>query len=245
MKTAYSSYAGLDVLHNLQKPRTEVSAEMSFIVTTQVMELLFGLLAHEWVQARRALREDDQAGAAAALRRGLHVQDVLISSWDLLATVTPAEYGAFREQLGEASGFQSSAYRRLEYLLGNKSPRFDLPELAEPSLYDEMLALLHRRGLPVPASHLERDFTRPYEPHPDVEKAWRIAYEEHPDLVQLAELLLDVAQRVTSWRQRHYTSVRRVMGGRPGTGGTSGLIWLRRAVDRDSFPELWSARDEL
>jgi tryptophan 2,3-dioxygenase len=245
MKTAYSSYAALDVLHDLQKPRTEVSAEMSFMVATQVMELLFGLLAHEWVQARQALREDDLTGATAAFRRGLHVQDVLVSSWDLLATMTPTEYGAFREQLGEASGFQSSAYRRLEYLLGNKAPKFDLPELTEPSLYDETLAFLHRRGIPIPASHLERDFAQPYEPHPDVEKAWRVVYEARPDLVQLAELLMDVAGRVTMWRQRHYASVRRVMGGKPGTGGTSGLTWLRRAVDRDSFPELWSVRDTL
>ncbi|MBC6462608.1 tryptophan 2,3-dioxygenase [Actinomadura sp. HBU206391] len=257
-ETPYSAYAHIDALHRLQEPSSGVSAEMSFIVTTQVMELLFGLLEHEWTQARQELRADDVPGAAAALRRGLHAQDVLVASWDLLATLTPVEFNAFRDRLGEASGFQSAAYRRLEFMIGNKSaamlrPHAGVPEahaelsaaLRTPSLYDEVLALLHRRGLPIPQARLDRDWASPYEPHEDVETAWHTVYvsgAEHRDLVELAELLLDVAERITRWRQRHYASVKRAMGAKPGTAGSSGLGWLRRAVDQDVFPELWSAR---
>jgi tryptophan 2,3-dioxygenase len=259
--TPYEEYAHVDVLHRLQRPRSDVPAELSFIVTTQVMELLFGLLEHEWKQARDAVRGDDLARAMAALRRGLHVQDVLIASWDLLATLTPVEFNAFRDELGQASGFQSSAYRRLEFLIGNKSEallrphpgagegRADLEAaLRSPSLYDEVVALLHRRGLPILRTHRERDWATPYEPHGDVEKAWHFVYtsgEDHRDLGDLAELLLDVAERVTRWRQRHYAAVKRAMGAKPGTGGSNGLTWLRRAAEQDVFPELWSARDTL
>ncbi|GAA2080618.1 tryptophan 2,3-dioxygenase [Actinomadura alba] len=256
--TPYAAYAHIDTLHRLQEPRSGVSAEMSFIVTTQVMELLFGLLEYEWTQARQELRADDVPGAIAALRRGLHVQDVLVTSWDLLATLTPVEFNAFRDQLGEASGFQSAAYRRLEFLIGNKSepmlrPHAGVPKahaelsaaLRTPSLYDEALALLHRRGLPIPEASLDRDWTSPYDPSEDVERAWQTVYgpgTEHRDLADLAEVLLDVAERVTRWRQRHYASVKRAMGAKPGTAGSSGLGWLRRAMDQDVFPELWSAR---
>jgi tryptophan 2,3-dioxygenase len=260
-ETPYAAYAHIDTLHRLQEPRSGVSAEMSFIVTTQVMELLFGLLEYEWTQARQELRADDVPGAMAALRRGLHVQDVLVSSWDLLATLTPVEFNAFRDHLGEASGFQSAAYRRLEFLIGNKSeamlrPHAGVPEahaelsaaLRTPSLYDEALALLHRRGLPIPEASLDRDWTTPYAPSEEVEKAWQMVYgtgTPHRDLADLAELLMDVAERVTRWRQRHYLSVKRAMGAKPGTAGSSGLGWLRRAVDQDVFPELWSARTEI
>jgi tryptophan 2,3-dioxygenase len=257
-ETPYAAYAHIDALHRLQEPRSGVQAEMSFIVTTQVMELLFGLLEHEWTQARQELRADDVPGATAALRRGLHVQDVLVASWDLLSTLTPVEFNAFRDHLGEASGFQSAAYRRLEFLIGNKSEAMLRPHsgaddahaelsaaLRTPSMYDEVLALLHRRGLSIPQTRLDRDWTSPYTPHEDVEKAWQAVYgsgAEHRDLVEFAELLLDVAERVTRWRQRHYASVKRAMGAKPGTAGSSGLGWLRRAVDQDVFPELWSAR---
>lgn len=259
--TPYAAYAHVDALHRLQEPRSGVPAELSFIVTTQVMELLFGLLRHEWALAQQALRTEDVPGAMAALRRGLHVQDVLVSSWDLLATLTPVEFSAFRDHLGEASGFQSAAYRRLEFMIGNKSEAMLRPHagtgrahadlaaaLHGPSLYDDILALLYRRDLPIPHSHVERDWARPYEPHGDVEKAWQLVYAsggEHRELAELAELLVDVAERVTRWRQRHYASVKRAMGAKPGTGGSSGLTWLRKAVDQDVFPELWSARGGL
>jgi tryptophan 2,3-dioxygenase len=263
--TPYAEYARLDDLHHLQQPRSDVPAELSFIVTTQVMELLFGLLEHEWSQAREAFRTDDLQAAINTLRRGLHVQDVLIASWDLLATLSPLEFSAFRDKLGEASGVQSAAYRRLEFMIGNKHQarlRQHAPDakghagldagldaaLRSPSLYDEVLALLHRRGLPIPRTHLERDWSSPYRPDGDVDKAWHLVYtsgNDHRDLVELAEVLVDVAERVTRWRQRHYAAVKRSMGAKPGTGGSSGLAWLRRAADQDVFPELWSARTTL
>ncbi|MFB6892653.1 tryptophan 2,3-dioxygenase [Kitasatospora sp. NPDC056327] len=254
--TPYARYARLDELHSLQHPLSEVPAELSFIVTTQVMELLFGLLRHEWTLAQQALREDDQAGALAALRRGTHVQDVLVESWDLLATLTPQEFGAFRSLFGEASGFQSSAFLHLEFLLGNKNAALlnmyrDSPEalagltgaLRSPGLYDDALALLARHGLAVPDTVSEQR----HRADEAVEAAWRRVYTEpeHAGLLPLAEALLDVAERVTRWRQRHLAAVKRAMGGKPGSGGSSGLTWLRRSAEQDVFPELWAVRDGL
>ncbi|MFJ8041320.1 tryptophan 2,3-dioxygenase [Kitasatospora sp. NPDC096147] len=254
--TPYAQYARLDVLHSLQHPRSKVDAELSFIITTQVMELLFDLLRHEWTTAQHALREDDLTAAHAALKRGHHVQDVLVNSWDLLATMTPMEFGAFRPVLGEASGFQSSAFLRLEFMIGNKSSRLlamyrTVPSvhaeltaaLHAPSLYDEALALLGRRGLavevePVPERHQESE---------QVTAAWQQVYTDPAlaDLARLGEALLDTAERVTRWRQRHYSSVKRAMGAKPGTGGSSGLTWLKLAADQDVFPELWNVRNTL
>lgn len=254
--TPYAQYAGLDTLHSLQHPRTKVGAELSFIITTQVMELLFDLLRHEWTLAQHALRDDDLPTALAALRRGNDAQEVLTASWGLLATLTPTEFSAFREALGEASGFQSAAFLRLEFLLGNKSESFlgmyagqsevhaDLTEaLNGPSLYDDALALLGRHGLLRP----EAPSTRRYQPSAEVEAAWAQVYTDpaHAALLPLAEALLDTAERVTRWRQRHLSSVKRAMGAKPGTAGSSGLSWLRKAADQDIFPELWTVRDSL
>ncbi|GAA2743844.1 tryptophan 2,3-dioxygenase [Kitasatospora cinereorecta] len=254
--TPYARYVHLATLHSLQQPRSKVHAEYSFIVTTQVMELLFDLLHYDWTAAQQALREDDLTAALAALARGAHTQDVLVSSWDLLATMTPAEFNAFRSVLGEASGFQSSAFLRLEFLIGNKSERllqmyeespaeYELltAALHGPSLYDDALALLARRGVEVPH---EPSASR-HRPDPAVEQAWRTVYTDpaHVELVRLGEALLDLAERVTRWRQRHYASVKRTMGAKPGTGGSSGLNWLKQAADQDVFPELWAVRNEL
>ncbi|MER7704827.1 tryptophan 2,3-dioxygenase family protein [Kitasatospora sp. NPDC097605] len=254
--TPYARYARLDELHSLQHPLSEAPAELSFIVTTQVMELLFGLLRHEWTLAQRALRADDLPGALAALRRGTHVQDVLVESWDLLATLTPQEFNSFRPLFGEASGFQSAAFLHLEFLLGNKNPALlnmygDSPEtraeltaaLRSPGLYDDALALLARRGLAVPGTVSEQR----YRADETVAAAWRRVYTEpeHAGLLPLAEALLDVAERVTRWRQRHLAAVKRAMGGKPGSGGSSGLTWLRRSAEQDVFPELWAIRDGL
>ncbi len=254
--TPYERYARLDVLHTLQQPRSKVDAELSFIITTQVMELLFDLLRHEWTLAQQAMREDDLPATLAALRRGAHVQDVLVGSWDLLATLTPVEFSAFRPVLGEASGFQSSAFLHLEFLVGNKSAKLlemyqGAPavhqELAAalrgPSLYEDALALLARRGLAVDA---EPTAGR-YRPSEAVEQAWQAVYTDpaRADLAELAEALLNTAERVTRWRRRHYASVKRSMGAKPGTGGSSGLSWLKAAAEQDVFPELWSVRGVL
>ncbi|MFH8380713.1 tryptophan 2,3-dioxygenase [Kitasatospora sp. NPDC018058] len=254
--TPYAQYARLEELHSLQQPRSKEPAELSFIVTTQVMELLFDLLRHEWTQARQALYEDDLTAALAALRRGTHAQDVLVESWDLLATMTPQEFNSFRSLFGEASGFQSAAFLHLEFMLGNKNAALlnmygEMPqtraELAEalrsPSLYDEVLALLARRGLMARPEPSEQR----YQPSEEVAAAWRRVYTdpEFAALQPLGEALLDVAERVTRWRQRHLTAVKRTMGGKPGSGGSSGLTWLRKSAEQDVFPELWTIRDEL
>ncbi|BFV59497.1 tryptophan 2,3-dioxygenase [Kitasatospora sp. CMC57] len=254
--TPYAKYVRLDILHSLQQPRSKVDAELSFIISTQVMELLFDLLRHDWTTAQHALREDDLTSALAALRRGQHTQDVLVSSWDLLATMTPLEFNAFRPVLGEASGFQSSAFLRLEFLLGNKSERLltmyqGVPAvhaeltaaLETPSLYDEVLALLSRRGLTVDVT----GGPARYRPTEQVEAAWRQVYTDPAlaDLARLGESLLDTAERVTRWRQRHYSAVKRSMGAKPGTGGSSGLSWLKESADQDVFPELWTVRNSL
>ncbi|MFF1906802.1 tryptophan 2,3-dioxygenase [Kitasatospora sp. NPDC058218] len=254
--TPYARYARLEELHSLQQPLSKVPAELSFIVTTQVMELLFDLLRQEWTLAQQALREDDLPGALAALRRGTHVQNVLVESWDLLATMTPQEFNAFRSVFGEASGFQSSAFLHLEFLLGNKNAALlrmydEVPHtqaelsaaLRAPGLYDDALALLARRGLAVPHEPSEQR----HQADPAVEAAWRQVYTDpaYAALQPLAEALLDVAERVTRWRQRHLTSVKRAMGAKPGSGGSSGLTWLRKAAEQDVFPELWTVRDEL
>ncbi|MGW7449358.1 tryptophan 2,3-dioxygenase [Kitasatospora sp. NPDC054795] len=254
--TPYAQYVRLEELHGLQHPRSKEPAELSFIVTTQVMELLFDLLRHEWTLARQALREDDLPAALAALRRGTHVQDVLVESWDLLAAMTPHEFNSFRSLFGEASGFQSAAFLRLEFLLGNKNAALlkmydgmpdtqaELTEaLRSPGLYDEALALLARRGL---APHRAPSEER-HQPSAEVEAAWRRVYTE-PEfaaLQPLGEALLDVAERVTRWRQRHLSTVKRTMGGKPGSGGSSGLTWLRKSAEQDVFPELWTIRDGL
>ncbi|MQS12035.1 tryptophan 2,3-dioxygenase [Streptomyces kaniharaensis] len=254
--TPYARYARLDELHSLQHPRSKVPAELSFIVTTQVMELLFDLLRHEWTLAQQALREDDLPSVLAALRRGTHVQDVLVESWDLLATMTPQEFNSFRSVFGEASGFQSSAFLHLEFLLGNKNAALlkmydEVPQthaelteaLRSPGLYDDALALLARRGLAVRPEVSEQR----YRASDEVEAAWRRVYTE-PEfaaLQPLAEALLDVAERVTRWRQRHLNAVKRTMGGKPGSGGSSGLTWLRKSAEQDVFPELWTIRDGM
>lgn len=259
--TPYAHYTAVSTLLSLQRPRTEEPAETTFLVATQVMELLFALIRHEWEQARDAVDADDVPAALAALRRGHKAQDVLAESWELLAPMTPTEFNRFRDQLGEASGFQSYGYRHLEFLLGNKSAAMIRPHradphvsaeleraLAEPSLYDAVLRLLHRRGFPVPAERVERDWTQPAEPHPQVVRVWELVYaDDRPDneLLALAEALLDIAERVTLWRHRHAMAVKRTMGAKAGTGGSSGLQWLMRNVQKDVFPELWQLRTQL
>ena len=259
--TPYVDYVGVDTLLDLKRPRTDEPAESAFILTTQVMELLFTLVAEHWEAARDALEADDVPGALAWLRRSRNAQDVLTSSWDLLADMTPTQFNRFRDAFGEASGFQSYTYRHLEFLLGNKSgpmvrPHKGMPRVAErlnavlehPGLYDAALRLLARRGLPVPEGVVERDWTRPYEEDPAVVEAWARVYADERDdneLLLLAEALMDVAERVTRWRHRHLVAVKRTMGGKPGSGGSSGLTWLARNAEKDVFPELWRLRDTL
>jgi tryptophan 2,3-dioxygenase len=259
--TPYEQYVGVRELQGLVRTVTDHPAEPSFLVVTQIMELWFTLLRREWETAQRQLRADDLDGAVAAIRRSVHHLRSLNATWGSLTWMTPAEFNGFREQLGEASGFQSYEYRHVEFLLGLKAesvvrPHRALPAvyadleraLAAPSLEDDVHAFLARRGLPVPADVLDRDRTVPHEAHPGLTGLWAGIYEDpRPgnDLFVLGEALTDVAEEFTTWRQRHVTAVRRAMGAKPGTGGSAGLAWLERSAARVVFPDLWEARTEL
>ncbi len=259
--TPYEDYVKASVLTHLQHPLSDEPGEMAFLVTTQVMELWFTLLVHEWTTAAAALRRDDLPAAMAALRRSVPELESLNDSWKPIAHLTPAQFNAYRSALGEGSGFQSAMYRRLEFLLGEKSTSMLVPHkgtpgahaelekaLTEPSLYEEALALLARRGYPIPAEVLRRDPTEKYEPHPEVEAAWQRVYsasDQDGDLVQLGELLTDIAELVWRWRNDHLVATRRAMGAKPGTGGSAGVAWLEKRAAKAVFPELWTARGHV
>jgi tryptophan 2,3-dioxygenase len=258
--TPYEDYVHASVLTHLQQPLSDEPGELAFLVTTQVMELWFTLLVHEWSIAGEALRKDDLPTAMAALRRSLPELESLNASWKPIAHLTPAQFNAYRSALGEGSGFQSAMYRRLEFLLGDKSASMLVPHrgtpsahaeltdaLAAPSLYDDVLRLLGRRGYAVPAEVLDRDPVLPYEAHPDVERAWQSVYaaEQDSGLVQLGEILTDVAELVWRWRNDHLVATRRAMGAKVGTGGSAGVAWLEKRAAKNVFPELWTVRSHV
>ncbi|WP_228978094.1 tryptophan 2,3-dioxygenase family protein [Streptomyces sp. DH12] len=259
--TPYEDYVQADVLTHLQHLRSDDPGEMVFLVTTQVMELWFTVIVHEWETAGRALREDRIPDALTALRRSTHELEALNASWNPIARLTPAQFNAYRKMLGEGSGFQSAMYRRMEFLLGDKSASMLVPHrgsprvhaelekaLAEPSLYDEVLRLLARRGLPVPAEVLERDLTQRYAASPAVEEIWAGLYaapRDHAELVELGEALTDVAELVWRWRNDHLVATRRAMGAKTGTGGSAGVAWLEKRAGKHVFPELWTARSHV
>ncbi|MBD0746812.1 tryptophan 2,3-dioxygenase [Streptomyces sp. CBMA152] len=255
--TPYEDYIHASVLSSLQRPLSNDPGEMAFIVTTQVMELWFTLIVYEWRAARDALLKDDLELAMDALRRSQRSHQALNHSWQPLAALTPAQFNGFRAAFGEASGFQSAQYRHMEFLLADKSRSLvqahrghpavyaELEEaLAEPSLYDEVLRYLYRRGLPVPEHVLERDVTEPYQPDGWVEEVWRQIYAgpQNDPLVQLGETLTEVAELVLRWRSDHLLATRRAMGAKSGSGGSPGVAWLEKRANRSVFPELWTAR---
>ena len=260
-KLTYGRYLALDELLRLQQPVSESADELLFIIIHQATELWLKLMIHELRLARERLARDELPEAFKVMARVTRVQAQLIQSWDVLSTLTPADYLAFRHRLGPASGFQSHQYRLVEFLFGNKDRRRLAPhrhtpevhaelerELNRPSLYDEALRLLARRGLRVAPEQLERDWSRPYRSHPSVLSAWREVYRESGarfDLYELAEELVDLEDAFRQWRFRHLTTVERIIGRRPGTGGTAGVAYLQRALDVVLFPELWEVRTEL
>jgi tryptophan 2,3-dioxygenase len=259
--TPYEDYVQASVLTHLQRPLSDDPGEMVFLVTTQVMELWFTVIVHEWHTAAQALREDDLPTAMAALgRSGLELQ-ALNASWKPVAHLTPTQFNAYRGALGEGSGFQSAMYRRLEFLLGEKSASMLVPHrgspsayaelekaLHEPSLYDEVLRFLHRRGHAVPDAVLRRDPVLRHEPDPAVERVWAEIYadpDQDGDLVRLGEALTEVAELVWRWRNDHLVATRRAMGAKQGTGGSAGVAWLEKRASKNVFPELWTARGHV
>jgi len=253
--TPYDDYVGTRTLHGLLRTITDHPAEPAFLVTSQVMELLFGLLRTEFERAQTQLRADDLDAALASLHRATSHVRTLNGSWSSLEWLTPAEFNGFRDDLGEASGFQSYAYRHVEFLLGLKSetlirPHHSVPDvyadleraLHAPSVYDDVLAFLARRGLLVDVA---RDLAVEYVPRPDVEAVWTSIYavpRPTDPMYLLGEELTELADAFGTWRYRHLVAVRRSMGAKPGSGGSSGLTWLERSMQREVFPELWSAR---
>jgi len=258
---SYSDYLSLDAILNAQHPRSPAHDEMLFIVQHQTSELWMKLMLHELRAAIRCIAEDELASAFKMLARVSRIMEQLVHAWDVLATMTPPEYSAMRPYLGSSSGFQSWQYRCIEFALGNKNaamlkPHAHRPELlAEveaawhaPSLYDEALRLLARRGFAIPADHVERDWTRPYESSDGVEQAWLVIYrdpKQHWELYQLGEELTDLEDAFRLWRFRHVTTVERVIGFKRGTGGTGGVSYLRKMLDVVLFPEIWKLRTDL
>ena len=258
---SYSDYLHLDAVLGAQHPRSPDHNEMLFIVQHQTSELWMKLMLHELHAAIAALAGDQLGSAFKMLARVSRIMEQLVHAWDVLATMTPPEYSAIRPFLANSSGFQSWQYRCIEFSLGNKNAAMLLPHqhraelLAQvqaafeaPSLYDEALRLLARRGIAVPASHTGRDWTQPYAASPAVEAAWLVVYRDpahHWGLYQLGEELTDLEDAFRLWRFRHVTTVERVIGFKRGTGGTSGVGYLRKMLDVVLFPEIWSLRTAL
>jgi tryptophan 2,3-dioxygenase len=251
----------LDKLLGAQLPLSYQHDEMLFIIIHQVSELWMKLCLHELNATVACVRRDDLGPTFKMLSRVSTVQQQLLQSWDVLATITPHDYSAFRNTLGKSSGFQSPQYRMLEFLIGNKNADtikvfrndpadYELLEraLRAPSLYDEVLRLLSRRGLEVPPEAIDRDFTQPYQPSKQVAAAWLSVYhnsEKEWDLYQLAERLVDLDYKFQLWRFAHVKTVERIIGNKRGTGGTGGVSYLTKALELKFFPELWTIRTSM
>ena len=258
---SYGDYLHLDAILTAQKPLSPAHDEMLFIVQHQTSELWMKLMLHELQAAMAHIANNELQMAFKMLARVSKIMEQLVHAWDVLATMTPPEYTAMRPYLGQSSGFQSYQYRSIEFSLGNKNRAMLKPHehradlLAQvqaayeaPSLYDEALRLLARRGLPMPASHLERDWTQPYAENDAVEQAWLVVYrdpKQYWDLYQLGEELTDLEDAFRLWRFRHVTTVERIIGFKRGTGGTGGVSYLRKMLDVVLFPEIWRLRTDL
>jgi tryptophan 2,3-dioxygenase len=258
---SYGDYLQIDTILSAQHMLSPTHDELLFIIQHQTSELWMKLMLHELTAAMRHIAQDDLPPAFKMLARVSKIMEQLVHAWDVLATMTPPEYTAMRPYLGQSSGFQSFQYRCIEFSLGNKNaamlkPHAHAPErlalvqaaYEAPSLYDEALQLMARRGIAVPASHLARDWTQPYTASPEVEAAWLQVYRDpkaHWDLYQLAEELTDLEDAFRLWRFRHVTTVERVIGFKRGTGGTGGVSYLRKMLDVVLFPEIWTLRTAL
>ena len=260
-RMTYSRYLRLPDILDAQHRLSEEHDEMLFIIIHQASELWLKLAGHEVEAAIRNVQEKDFRHAFKVIARVKLILTQLTQSWSILSTMTPVDYLKFRDTLGPASGFQSYCYRKLEFLLGNKNAKLvevhqhdpDAYEeltriLNEPSLYDVVLMNLSDVGYNINASKLRRDFSQPYEPDESVHAAWHAVYSD-PDknfeLYELAEKLVDIEDAFQNWRFKHMYTVQRIIGNRPGTGGSSGVPFLKKAIDTSFFPELFSIRSEL
>src|SRR5665647_242406 len=257
----YGDYLHLDELLAAQRPVTDVHDEMLFIIQHHTSELWIKLLMHELDLAVRLVRTDRLEESFKIFARVGHIQRMLFEQWAVLETMTPSEYRQFRDALGKSSGFQSYQYRALEFVLGNKDANTLKPHqhdprvhaelsarLAAPSLYDEFLRWLARHGHAIPEDRLTRDFTQPYEKSAAVLEVFRVIYDEparNYDAYDMCEKLVDVEERFQLWRFRHMTTVKRIIGFAQGTGGSSGVAFLKKALDLTFFPELWDVRTHL
>jgi tryptophan 2,3-dioxygenase len=259
-KRSYGQMLQLDRLLSAQVPFQENPSHDSllFIVIHQVAELWLKLILHEIAGAGGDIAGDQLGVAFKKLSRVKTIQQQMITAWDVLRTMTPSDYLTFRDALGSSSGFQSYGYRRVEFALGNKDSDHILvhrhdPEAAAsleaalkaPSLYDEALRLLSRRGFTLSDEVLKRDLTQPYRSHPDVLEAWRQVYldpEKYWDLYDLAEKLVDIEDNFQHWRFSHMQAVKRIIGSKKGTGGSSGVPFLEKALQISFFPELYELR---
>ncbi len=253
---SYGDYLQLDAILNAQQPLSPDHNEMLFIVQHQTSELWMKLMLHELQAAVAHVATDKLPEAFKMLARVSRIMEQLVHAWDVLATMTPPEYSAIRPYLARSSGFQSAQYRRVEFMLGNKNPAMLKPHEHRPdllalvqqayqasSLYDEVLQLLARRGIAVPAARLQRDWTEPCGADEGVKQAWLTVYRDpqaHWDLYQMGEELVDLEDAFRLWRFRHVTTVERVIGFKRGTGGTGGVSYLRKMLDVVLFPELWA-----
>jgi tryptophan 2,3-dioxygenase len=259
----YTGYLRLDQLLTAQAPLSDPPHhdEMLFIIQHQVAELWIKLVIHEIGGAIRYMRQDRLPEAVKNLARVRQIQSQLYNQWQVLDTLTPSEYAEFRHVFGKASGFQSAQYRILEFVLGNKSRRMmpyyehqpdwyvRLEEaLNSPSLYDEFLMHLSRRGMPVPERVIDRDFSRQREDDDDVVAVLRSIYEDRSEYwsrYETCEALMDIANNFQFWRFHHMKTVERIIGHKPGSGGSSGVTFLKKALDITFFPELLRVRTEI
>ena len=260
-RMSYGDYLKLDAILTAQAPLSDAQDEMLFIIQHQTSELWMKLALGEIAAARAAMARDALQPAFKMLARVARIMEQLNSAWDVLRTMTPADYTRFRAALGQSSGFQSWQYRLIEYAVGNRNlamlkPHAHRPdlmakleaELARPSLYDEALRHLARAGLPVPQDVLTRDLRQAWIQHDGVQAMWEVIYRDptrHWQAYELAEKLVDFEDYFRRWRFNHLTTVARVIGIKRGTGGTSGISYLRRMLDVELFPELWAVRTTL
>ena len=257
----YIDYESIDLLLSLQHTRSQGYDEMCFIIMGQAKELLFKSLYYELYNLQIRLNADDIANAFVILDRSKKIMKLIINVWEVLSTIKTDGFNKFRDYLGAASGQLSFMYRHIEFILGNKNKKMCdahsnvphvypalLKNFSSPSLYDDVIKLLHRNGYQVAPECLERDWTETYKIQPSIEKAWLDVYSDptpENQLYMLGEDLTEIADLFSQYRHRHFVSVERILGFKPGTGGSAGVGWLRELVDHRFFPELWHIRTKL